>query len=144
MKPRIFGIETEYGLTAKVGPSWGLTSETAFSVIRHLFGTTDLRNTNSFLENGARLYLDSGDHPEYATPECDDVMDLVAHDKAGERILEGLLVDADRRLREEGIAGDIYLVKNNTDSAGNSYGRHENYLAGRHGEFRRPAAILIR
>ena len=44
----------------------------------------------------------------------------MAHDKAGERILEGLLVDADRRLREEGIAGDIYLFKNNTDSAGNS------------------------
>jgi len=71
------------------------------------------------------------------------VLDLVAHDKAGERILEGLLVDADRRLREEGIAGDIYLFKNNTDSAGNSYGCHENYLVGRHGEFGRLADILI-
>jgi proteasome accessory factor A len=67
----------------------------------------------------------------------------VVHDKAGERILEGLLVDADRRLREEGIAGDIYLFKNNTDSAGNSYGCHENYLVGRHGEFGRLADILI-
>ena len=57
MKPRIFGIETEYGLTAKAGPSWGLTPETAFSVIRHLFETIDFRNTNRFLENGARLYL---------------------------------------------------------------------------------------
>ena len=84
MKPRIFGIETEYDLTAKVGPRWGLTSETAFSVIQHLFETIDLRSTNHFLENGARLYLDGGDHPEYATPECDDVMELVAHDKAGE------------------------------------------------------------
>jgi proteasome accessory factor A len=84
-----------------------------------------------------------GSHPEYATPECDNVVDLVAHDKAGERILEGLLVDADRRLREEGIAGDIYLFKNNTDSAGNSYGCHENYLVGRHGEFGRLADILI-
>ena len=60
---------------------------------------------------------------------------LVAHDKAGERILEGLVVDAEQRLHEEGIAGDIYLFKNNTDSAGNSYGCHENYLVGRHGEF---------
>ena len=93
------------------------------------------RSSNVFLRNGARLYLDVGSHPEYATPECDNVLDLVAHDKAGERILEGLLVDADRRLREEGIAGDIYLFKNNTDSAGNSYGCHENYLVGRHGEF---------
>src|SRR5439155_350080 len=101
------------------------------------------RSSNVFLRNGARLYLDVGSHPEYATPECDNITDLVIHDKAGERILEGLLVDADRRLREEGIAGDIYLFKNNTDSAGNSYGCHENYLVGRHGEFGRLADILI-
>ena len=31
----------------------------------------------------------------------------------------------------EGIAGDIYLFKNNTDSAGNSYGCHENFLVDR-------------
>jgi hypothetical protein len=91
--------------------------------------------SNVFLRNGARLYLDVGSHPEYATPECDDVAALVTHDKAGERILEGLLVDAERGCSEEGIAGDVYLFKNNTDSAGNSYGCHENYLVGRHGEF---------
>jgi proteasome accessory factor A len=101
------------------------------------------RSSNVFLRNGARLYLDVGSHPEYATPECDNVVDLVIHDKAGERTLEGLLVDAERRLREEGIAGDIYLFKNNTDSAGNSYGCHENYLVGRQGEFGRLADVLI-
>ena len=47
---------------------------------------------NVFLANGARLYLDVGSHPEYATPECDSILDLVTHDKAGERILEQLLV----------------------------------------------------
>jgi proteasome accessory factor A len=101
------------------------------------------RSSNVFLRNGARLYLDVGSHPEYATPECDSAVDLVTHDKAGERILEGLLMDAERRLREEGIAGDIYLFKNNTDSAGNSYGCHENYLVGRQGEFSRLADVLI-
>jgi proteasome accessory factor A len=101
------------------------------------------RSSNVFLRNGARLYLDVGSHPEYATPECDSITDLVTHDKAGERILEGLLVDAERRLREEGIAGDVYLFKNNTDSAGNSYGCHENYLVSRHGEFSRLADVLI-
>ena len=34
----------------------------------------------------------------------------------------------EQRLEEEGIRGQIYLFKNNTDSAGNSYGCHENYL----------------
>ncbi len=99
--------------------------------------------SNVFLRNGARLYLDVGSHPEYATPECDSVTDLVAHDRAGERILEGLLVDAEKRLHDEGIAGEIYLFKNNTDSAGNSYGCHENYLVSRHGEFGRLADVLI-
>jgi len=36
-------------------------------------------HANVFLENGARLYLDTGFHPEYATPECDDVAELVSH-----------------------------------------------------------------
>jgi proteasome accessory factor A len=84
-----------------------------------------------------------GSHPEYATPECDSVSDLVAHDKAGERILEALLAAAEVRLHEEGISGQVYLFKNNTDSAGNSYGCHENYLVGRHGEFARMADVLI-
>jgi Pup-ligase protein len=70
------------------------------------------------------------------------VLDLVAHDKAGERILEGLLTDAGRRLRERGIDGDLYLFKNNTDSAGNSYGCHENYLVDRHVDFGRLTTML--
>jgi proteasome accessory factor A len=87
--------------------------------------------------------LDVGSHPEYATPECDDLVELVTHDKAGERILEGLLVDAQTRLAEEGVDGEVYLFKNNTDSAGNSYGCHENYLVSRHGEFAHLADVMI-
>ena len=98
---------------------------------------------NVFLANGARLYLDVGSHPEYATPECDSILDLVVHDKAGERILEQLLVSAEQRLREEGIRGVIYLFKNNTDSAGNSYGCHENYLTSRRDDFGHYAEVLI-
>jgi len=139
---RIFGIENEYGVTCTFRGQRRLSPD---EVARYLFRRVVSwgRSSNVFLKNGARLYLDVGSHPEYATPECDDAVDLVTHDKAGERILEGLLVDAERRLREEGIAGDIYLFKNNTDSAGNSYGCHENYLVGRHGEFGRLADVLI-
>ena len=142
MERRIFGIENEYGVTCTFRGQRRLSPD---EVARYLFRRVVSwgRSSNVFLKNGARLYLDVGSHPEYATPECDDLVDLVTHDKAGERILEGLLVDAERRLREEGIAGDIYLFKNNTDSAGNSYGCHENYLVGRHGEFSRLADVLI-
>jgi proteasome accessory factor A len=136
MDRRIFGIETEYGVTCTFRGQRRLSPD---EVARYLFRRVVSwgRSSNVFLRNGARLYLDVGSHPEYSTPECDNLVDLVAHDKAGERILEGLLVDADRRLREEGIAGDVYLFKNNTDSAGNSYGCHENYLVPRHGDLGR-------
>ncbi|MFJ1754010.1 Pup--protein ligase [Kitasatospora sp. NPDC088134] len=142
MDRRIFGIENEYGVTCTFRGQRRLSPD---EVARYLFRRVVSwgRSSNVFLKNGARLYLDVGSHPEYATPECDDVIELVTHDKSGERILEGLLVDAERRLHEEGIAGDVYLFKNNTDSAGNSYGCHENYLVARHGEFSRLADVLI-
>ena len=142
MDRRIFGIENEYGVTCTFDGQRRLSpDEVAHYLFRKVVSWG--RSSNVFLSNGARLYLDVGSHPEYATPECDDLTDLVAHDKAGERILEGLLVDAQRRLADEGISGDIYLFKNNTDSAGNSYGCHENYLVSRSGEFSRIADMLI-
>jgi len=139
---RIFGIENEYGVTCTFHGQRRLSPD---EVARYLFRRVVSwgRSSNVFLKNGARLYLDVGSHPEYATPECDSLTELVAHDKAGERILEGLVIDAEKRLHDEGIAGDIYLFKNNTDSAGNSYGCHENFLVGRHGEFSRLADVLI-
>ncbi|HYT29998.1 MAG TPA: Pup--protein ligase [Actinomycetota bacterium] len=142
MERRIFGLENEYGVTCTFRGQRRLSPD---EVARYLFRRVVHwgRSSNVFLENGARLYLDVGSHPEYATPECDKVVDLVAHDKAGERILEALLAAAEVRLHEEGISGDVYLFKNNTDSAGNSYGCHENYLVARQGEFARMADVLI-
>jgi proteasome accessory factor A len=139
---RIFGLENEYGVTCTFRGQRRLSPD---EVARYLFRRVVHwgRSSNVFLENGARLYLDVGSHPEYATPECDSVLDLIAHDKAGERILEALLAAAEVRLHEEGISGDVFLFKNNTDSAGNSYGCHENYLVARQGEFARIADILI-
>ncbi|GAB2683851.1 Pup--protein ligase [Saccharopolyspora gloriosae] len=142
MQRRIFGIETEFGVTCTFHGQRRLSPD---EVARYLFRRVVSwgRSSNVFLRNGARLYLDVGSHPEYATAECDDLTQLVTHDKAGERILEDLLVDAERRLADEGIGGDIFLFKNNTDSAGNSYGCHENYLVGRSGEFSRIADVLL-
>ncbi len=142
MKRRIFGLENEYGLTCTLNGQRRLSPD---NVARYLFEKVipGARNANVFLENGARLYLDTGFHPEYATPECDDITDLVIHDKAGERIVEDLLHQAEKRLREDGISGHILLFKNNTDSAGNSYGCHENYLVSRDVSFQRLAEGLI-
>jgi proteasome accessory factor A len=142
MDRRIYGLEVEYGVTCTFRGQRRLSPD---EVARYLFRRVVSwgRSSNVFLENGARLYLDVGSHPEYATPECDSVHAVVVHDKAGERILESLVEQAEQRLHEEGIAGQIYLFKNNTDSAGNSYGSHENYLVARFGEFQKLADTLI-
>src|SRR5204862_6439253 len=104
MQRRIFGIETEFGVTCTFHGQRRLSPD---EVARYLFRrvVSWRRSSNVFLRNGARVYLDVGSHPEYATPECDSVVDLVTHDKAGARALEGALARADRRLRDERIAG---------------------------------------
>jgi proteasome accessory factor A len=142
VRRRIFGIENEYGVTCTFRGQRRLSPD---EVARYLFRRVVSwgRSSNVFLENGARLYLDVGSHPEYATPECDSPRQVITHDRAGERILEDLVRAAEKRLHEEGIAGEISLFKNNTDSAGNSYGCHENYLVARVGEFQRLADALI-
>jgi Pup amidohydrolase len=88
------------------------------------------------LTNGARYYVDHA-HPEYSTPECADALELVAADKAGERILARSMLAA-RRVVEPGQ--EIVVYKNNSDGKGNSYGTHENYLVDRRVAF----ASLVR
>ncbi|MEI8147895.1 MAG: Pup--protein ligase [Actinomycetes bacterium] len=140
MHRRIFGLETEYGITYSFNGQRRLSPD---DVSRVLFRKVVAwgRSSNVFLENGSRLYLDVGSHPEYATAECDNLYDLVAQDGAGERILQSLVTSAQQQLSDEGSNGSIFLFRNNTDSAGNSYGCHENYCTereedlGRHEQF---------
>lgn len=127
---RIMGVETEFGLTAMRDGSAVLGPE---EIARYLFKpvVAQYKSTNVFTENAARLYLDVGAHPEYATAECDSLTQLLNHDKAGELLFNDLATQAEETLAKEGIGGDVYMFKNNVDSAGNSYGTHENYLISR-------------
>ncbi len=142
MLRRIFGVETEYGITFSLRGQRRLSPD---EVSRFLFRKVVAwgRSSNVFLENGSRLYLDVGSHPEYATAECDSLDDLVAQDKAGETILRELVDYAQEQLVDEGIRGDIYLFKNNTDSSGNSYGCHENYCIERIEDLTRLEQVFI-
>lgn len=142
MNRRIFGLETEYGVTYTFNGQRRLSPD---DVSRVLFRKVVAwgRSSNVFLENGSRLYLDVGSHPEYATAECDNLYDLVAQDLAGERILQSLVTSAQQQLSEEGSRGSIFLFRNNTDSAGNSYGCHENYCTERDEDIKRHEQFLI-
>jgi len=142
MLRRIYGIETEYGVTYSLRGQRRLSPD---EVSRFLFRKVVAwgRSSNVFLENGSRLYLDVGSHPEYATAECDTLKDVVAQDKAGESILRELVAHAQQQLDEEGVRGDIFLFKNNTDSSGNSYGCHENYCIERIEDLTRLEQVFI-
>jgi proteasome accessory factor A len=96
-------------------------------------GATQVDDDRSdrILVNGARFYNDHG-HPEYATPECGRLMELVAHDRAGERI-------ALAAAKHHGAT----LYKNNSDYSGASYGTHENYLVDRSRSYQDLAAALL-
>ncbi len=89
------------------------------------------------LTNGARLYHDHG-HPEYSTPECRSLRELIAHDKAGERIVWAA---AQAYAQKTGRAVSVF--KNNIDYHGMSYGCHENYLVKRELAFERLIAGLV-
>ena len=143
MKRRVGGLETEFGLVCvRADGSRALEPEAA---ARELFRPVVAmgRSSNVFLRNAARLYLDVGSHPEYATAECDDWWELVAQDRAGERIFADLTAQANQRLAEDGQDARIHLLKNNVDSAGNAFGSHENYLVDRRGEFTRLPRYLL-
>ncbi|WP_227589843.1 Pup--protein ligase [Demequina pelophila] len=139
---RIFGLETEFGLHLDAANARAVTPE---EVAGHLFHSVVAwgRSSNVFLPNASRLYIDVGAHPEYATAECDSLEDLIALDKAGERIVAALVAGGEERLRAAGVDGRIHLYKNNTDSAGNSYGCHENYLVRRRADFKAFASALL-
>jgi proteasome accessory factor A len=164
---RVFGLETEYGITLSGAETVDVVAESIELVHRytengalmkwdyeledpHLdargfrarellqdtdesaYYEIDKRRPLSFeeiksdlvLSNGARFYNDHA-HPEYSTPECTTLRQIVAQDKAGERIL----AECARRRNQKLPGGfEVRLYKNNTDFAGHSYGCHDNYL----------------
>src|SRR5687767_7107593 len=167
---RVFGIETEYGITIQGADSvdvvaesielvrsytehgahmkWDYRLEDPHRDARGFRAAALLQDTDesayyeidksrllSFeeiksdlvLSNGARFYNDHA-HPEYSTPECTTLREVVAQDKAGERILEEC---ARRRNKVLPDGQQVRLYKNNTDFAGHSYGCHDNYLMSR-------------
>lgn len=129
---RIMGVETEYGAQARTPTTdrpIGVDElgRVMFDPVKDEYGST-----NVFLPNSSRLYLDVGSHPEIATAECDHALQLLHHVRAGDRIVDDLA-----RRAEEALSGrlhhpiSVFQLKNNVDSAGNSYGSHENYLISR-------------
>mgnify|MGYP001672483497 FL=1 len=141
---RIIGVETEYGITCAPTTD-GPPPMDADHAARELFDPVvqRSRSSNVFTRGGARLYLDVGSHPEFATAECDRLEDVLAQDRAGELVMADLAEQANTRLAATGVAGQIHLLKNNRDAEGNGFGCHENYLVRRRGDFWNDACTLV-
>lgn len=128
---RIFGLETEYGVSVTGAGQSCDPGQAAIMMFEPVLSRS--RSTNTYLENGSRLYLDVGSHPEYATAEARDPLETLVQDLAGESIMRRLAENAQAQLREtHGPNTAIHLFKNNADSAGHSFGCHENYLVRRY------------
>lgn len=125
---RIFGIETEYGISVTRTRSRLDPSRVAMTMFAPV--VTRARSTNTYLTNGSRLYLDVGSHPEYATAEALTPTGALLQDVAGERIMRHLAQQAQKTLSEQLEEPDltVHVYKNNVDAAGHSFGCHENYL----------------
>lgn len=110
MKKRIYGLETEYGIALidEYG-RWYCDSTTLTPYLDFLRNSYVLE----FLPNGARIYVDRSYHPEYSTAECADLVDLIAQDKAGEKILDEISIKAAQRYGIKRIA----LFKQNVQYA---------------------------
>jgi Pup amidohydrolase len=161
--PKILGTETEYGIIGRQDPDFDPISRTLLLINSYQSETplpslwdyaqestrfdpqavslddlydipdqSDPLSINKVLMNGARFYLDHA-HPEYSTPECANIRDLVRYEKAGDRILGHSRIAAEQALP---YGQQILLYKNNSDHKGNSYGYHENYLLDRNTSFR--------
>jgi proteasome accessory factor A len=144
----VFGLETEYGVAAPPGAAGPAGSASAAggadlaraeAAARELFRPVVAwgRSTNVFTPAGARLYLDVGSHPEYATPECSTIEELLAAERAGDRLMAVLAEAAGRR-----AGAPVALLKNNTDSAGHAFGCHENYQVDRAGSAEVAAKLI--
>ena len=179
---RVFGLETEYGITVDGAENVDVVHE-SIELVRHYtdhgalmkwdyeledphldargfrarqllqdtdesaYYEIDKNRPLSFeeiksdlvLSNGARFYNDHA-HPEYSTPECTALHQIVAQDKAGERIL----MECARRRNQKLPAGrEVRIYKNNTDFVGHSYGCHDNYLMSREIPWDRLVAAIL-
>lgn len=102
--------------------------DAAFDVGKDHGPAADLR-ADQVLPNGARFYNDHG-HPEWSTPECWTLKELVLQDLAGEQAA----IQA-ARAYGEASGREVRLYKNNTDFHGASFGCHESYLVPRRHRF---------
>jgi proteasome accessory factor A len=114
--PRIYGSEIEYGVTVR---------EKGKAVTFLL--PPGIPALGQFLRNGARSYLDIGEHPEYATAESSTLRDLVTQEIVGEILTTEAYVHDPQKEDDD---RPVYSLHKRSISENGAYaaGAHESYL----------------
>ncbi len=128
MRRRVFGLEVEHGCVQQGG-------QTALqTTLREMFrfGWPGDFNTNHWLGNGHRFYLDVNEHVENATGECDSPWEVTHHALAGDRNLRQLAADFEAHEAQRGSPVSLTFYRNNIcnyspSQIEDTYGCHENY-----------------
>jgi hypothetical protein len=124
------GVETEYAVNSQGQFSTDGDRESRLwmfmDVARNQLAHLRDFGQGMFLENGSRLYIDCGMHPELSTPECANPWEVVRYILAGEEIL----VDLATQLEGQDNDPALSFFKCNVDysGAGTTWGCHESYL----------------
>jgi len=132
VRPMLMVVETEFAFTPvdKAGRvlNRGRYLSRLLDLVHrewpHLRGQ---RGGDVFLGNGARLYIDCGAHPEFATPECSSPHETLTYIRAGEEMLAGAARELER---SEAPVAHAWLFKCNVDyhNTMSTWGSHESYL----------------
>jgi hypothetical protein len=127
---RLFGVETEYAVmgldrTGAPAPHGTFSRRLVLAAVRSLPHLRGSVHAGIFLSNGSRLYIDAGDHPELAGPECHNPWDAVRYARAGDALMMRLV---DLVCRDGMVAkGQVFTGNVDYSGSGSTWGAHENY-----------------
>jgi len=130
LKERIYSLETEYAInfypSDKAAEKTPAASTIVQILLHCLVAEYGLPNC-VFLLNGSKFHHDVG-HAEWSLPECRTAQEAAIYDKTADYLLSNVIPQTEEILAQNGYEGHLLIAKNNVDSAGNTYGCHENYL----------------
>lgn len=123
------GGETEYAIGATSDGHSPVLQPTLLSAFmdfaRASLPYTSVSSNGRFLANGGLIYLDSGLHIEWASPECASAHDVVRYLRAGDRVVQHL---AEQFEEQSPLVSEVYCSRCNVDYLDQTlWASHESY-----------------